>query len=157
MELKGQATIENYKTLACEVALYAFNDYVRNSIDLYCLEHPDENDFTAARYVGLVKRMKKDIIQRRMQNKLDILDTTILKIYYRELPYRKRILRSKIEKCERFFMEPAPICGLIGLDDSILANADDLIDKWLATGEAELLKTIRHEKGAFQPLEDYDD
>ena len=145
-----------YRTLACEIALYAYNDYIRYTVDLYCLDNPDENDFTTAHYLKLAKQMKEEIKFRRLKCKKDILDKSLLQDFYHELPIRKKFLRRKREICEAFFQDPNPIAGYVGIDDSALAKGDEMVDHWLATGEVMLLKTVRAERGTIRNVEVYD-
>ena len=138
MKTAKNNTIENYKTLACEVALYAFNDYIRYSIALYSMEHPDEAPHIEQRYKEIVKTIGWDMNSPKKG---------IRRRYYKEFKHKKALLREKIQECEDFFTGPDTLAGFISLDEEALERADDLVDKWISTGKLELLPIIRVERG----------
>lgn len=144
-------TISQYRALACEIALYAFNDYIRYRYNLFCLEHPDENDFTAKRYTDICKQIVRDI-KDNLGRAHDADAKEVTKAFYRELPFRKSVLQSKIEDCKKFFS--TPLAGLLGLDAETIKHGDDIVETWIATGKVCLMKSVRAERSAHGKLLD---
>ena len=142
---RDQATIEAYRTFACEIALYAYNDYIKYSIDIFCLEHPLENDFTEKRFRRLSKVIMYEAVRnQKRRGRKGLSHEQKLRMFCKEIPFAVKQYREKAENCKRFFKDPHPICGLLGLDgDKILENADKQIERWIAGEDIHLKKSIR--------------
>ena len=126
-----QATVNNYKTLACEVVLKAFNDLTRGSIDLYTLENPDENDVTRDRFVKIANRVKTRVVRYYRPEHRD--GDKIWRYVKRELPLEEDRIRATVHICRLFFSEPHPLCGLLGIDGQTILNySDRKVQRWLA-------------------------
>lgn len=137
-------TDEQYKTLACEITLRAYNDYIRYMIDLYTLENPEENDFTRNRFGEIVQEIVDGINRYRKKTGEEIRNADLHRRVHNDLKLREKFLRKKIEICEDFFCKPHPVAGLLGVDGEwALAKADEKVEKWLATGTVHYIHTIR--------------
>lgn len=150
MTAQEQATYNNYLTLACEIVLYTYNDYIRDSINLFTLEHPDENRFTEARYIKLVNTIISNIRCNAKKEDGPLNERTIRSAFYRDLRVRKQMLRNDIEVCKAFFLDPSPIVGCIEINGALaIRKADEVVERWLATGSVEFLTSVRAERSAF--------
>lgn len=153
MTTQEQATMENYVVLACEVALRAYNDLVKASIDLYSLEHPDENDITMNRYLRIGNRLKNRIVRNYHPEHREGMK--LYKILKDEIPMEAERLRANVRICRLFFEEPHPLCGYLGLDGkTVLKNAEDKLNRWLA---GEKIKIQNSARGIYFDYEEEDE
>lgn len=149
------ATQEAYNTFACEIALYAYNDYIRYSIDLFTLDNPDENDITRRRFEEIARSIKARLVDGYV--KRGVQDNgRLLRRLCRELKFEQKVLRAKAEECRAFFLTPHPICGLLGLNgENVIRKADKMVDRWIAGETIRLKKSVRSE--SFELWEDEDE
>lgn len=139
-----RATMPNYITLACETTLYAYNDYIRYSCDLFALENPDENDLTRRRFKTIVNIIKKEVIRNCRKTGIENDKARLLRFVQRELVTKKATIRGRAEVCREYFKDPHPLFGMLNMDgDRILHNADRLIDRWIAGETITLKKSCR--------------
>ena len=136
------ATMPNYITLACEICLYAYNDLVKQSIDLYCLEHP-ESDAPHIKERNERLRARAITSLRWMYNHYHARPDTprARKRIARELDLYKIFLIDDIRTCREFFLSEHPIAGGLGINgERVIRKAEKVVAEWVRTGDPFKLK-----------------
>lgn len=135
-------TMPNYVTLACEVCLYAYNDYVRRTIDLMSLEMPKVNKYTATRNLTITNKLWKE---SQGDKRYARHHPNLQKIKYEErLKSKKAQYRRDIIECKQFFEDEGPLTTVLGAtSEEVLEKAHKDIKRWLETGRLELVTSVR--------------
>lgn len=135
-------TMPNYVTLACEVALYAYNDLVRRTIDLISIEKPDTNQYTHRRWFVIQNSVWKEINRDRWSRKLPIEKKR--RRFEELMRAKKSIYRTDIAQCKRFFTSGGPLTTVMGVSsDKVLERAHNTVKHWLETGSLSLVTSVR--------------
>lgn len=146
---------ENYKTLACDVALFAFNDMITDTIDLICLEEPWANKYTLNRYNKYCDSTSRKIRHNRRKSE-NITDAFIGELLAEEIEWRKKILKDDLKTCKDFFLDPNPLAAAVGATGAeIIEQYKDRVKEWLENGKIQLFKTTRHNNGYAQAVYTY--
>ena len=137
------ATMPNYMTLACEIILYAYNDYIRDNLDLYCLAHPHKGKHTEERYRKVLLHMDANLRwqYRRFRETGD--QSVLNKFRRRERELFPKLLQSDIMVCRNFFLENPLIESMELNGERILAQADRTIQRWIDGEKIHLKKSCR--------------
>lgn len=150
-------TTEAYNTLGCEICLYAYNDYIRQSIDLYCLKHLEsEKPWVKDRNRRLMRNMRTRIRWRYLRYR-EMEDTPRnARLFNRETGFLMSLLEGDIAMIKMFFLEPSPIVGLIGLNgENVLKKADKMVERWKSGERIRLKNSVR--SVFYEELEEMDD
>jgi len=132
---------EAYRTLACEVCLYAFNDLIKNTIDIISLERPETTPYTHKRYITLTRRVRYAI---EHEARSQAFKGRLNMRYEDRLNALKFQAKSSLATCLQFFEKQHPMTMALKADpDEVIRNANKIIKHWLKTGELDLITSVR--------------
>ena len=136
-------TDEAYRTLACEVCLFAFNDYIRRTIDYLSLTKPNLNQFTQERNKKLRRQIWKEL-EFDTAKSPNVRKTKMKRRFQERVEYKKDQYKADAIECYLFFKKHNPLTMVLDAEpDDIFDRADSLINKWLKTGTLELVASSR--------------